>query len=389
MRTTAPSHFAILSTLLFVMAAALPMMSQTAPQPASTAAAPAPDPAPVQSPSPTPSIPAATSAAAIPTAIAPLLGFRDSEIKFSLPDLMSLLRDRRHEGWVLAAYPDPKTGRPLIGAGFSLDLPERQHAQTDPLNPHAFVEPSSAELWQAAGLDSARLSQVLDEFHGHLAAYRTMKRYRHRIGLLAPEITDDEASSLLRVSAIQAIENARAYCRNFDRLSGPQQMALSQLVYQMGVNLSEFGTFLSLINNEPALATVGAMAVAPSLAVAPEVAAQPNSEPSAPVEAVAASPPSSAPAVNTEHWHDVQQSLIASQWAHAYRVRATAVIAMLDPQYAIDPAGSEARIAAVLRPAVHRRSGHTHPGLRTASYRHRSVHTARRKAVAARAHRKA
>ncbi len=259
-------------------------------------------------------------------------------------------------------------------------------------------KPSSAQLWQAAGLDTARLSQVLDEFDQHLAAYRTMKRYRRRIGALAPEITDDEADALLRISAIQAIENARAYCRNFDRLTGPQQMALSQLVYQMGVNLSEFGTFLSLINNDPALAT--AAAVAPSLAVVgpavPEVG-PPNPQPAttvtqtAAVVAPATSAPASTPAstIDAGHWRDVQQSLIASQWAHAYRVRATAVIAMLDPEYSADPAGSEARIAAVLRPVVHRRRGHGRPALRTATYRSGSSHPSARPANRKTAARKA
>ena len=51
-----------------------------------------------------------------------LLDFRDSDIKFSLDSLMDILRDHQHEGWVLAAYPDPNTRRPLIGAGFSLDV---------------------------------------------------------------------------------------------------------------------------------------------------------------------------------------------------------------------------------------------------------------------------
>jgi hypothetical protein len=51
-----------------------------------------------------------------------LLEFKDSDIKFSLHSLMEILRDHQHEGWVLAAYPDPNTRRPLIGAGFSLDV---------------------------------------------------------------------------------------------------------------------------------------------------------------------------------------------------------------------------------------------------------------------------
>ena len=77
---------------------------------------------------------------------------------------MNILRDSKHESWVLAAYPDPKTGRPLIGAGFNLDVSATQHIQTNPLNPHLFVEPSTAELWQDAGLDLARLQSILDQF---------------------------------------------------------------------------------------------------------------------------------------------------------------------------------------------------------------------------------
>jgi hypothetical protein len=79
-------------------------------------------------------------------AVEQLRSFTEGDVKFDLRDLMELLRDRRHEGWVLAAYPDPKTGHPLIGAGFSLDLPAREHPQRDPLNPHPFIEPSSVEL---------------------------------------------------------------------------------------------------------------------------------------------------------------------------------------------------------------------------------------------------
>jgi len=94
-----------------------------------------------------------------------LRDFHHSDVKFELSTLMDTLRDRGHEGWVLAAYPDPKTGKPLIGAGFSLDLPEREHPQTDPLNPHPFLEPSSADLWQAAGLEPARLDAILDQFN--------------------------------------------------------------------------------------------------------------------------------------------------------------------------------------------------------------------------------
>jgi len=309
-----------------------------------------------------PAVPISSDPVPVPAAIQPLLDFQLSAIKFSLGDLMEHLRDRRHEGWVLAAYPDPRTGRPLIGAGFSLDLPERSHPQTDPLNPHPFVEPSSAQLWQAAGLDPALLQQVLDQFDDRLDAWRTARRYRRRIRDLSPEITDDQAEALLRVSAIQAIVNARAWCRDFDELNGPQQMAVSQLVYQMGVNLGEFSTFLALINNDPI----------PASALADPGAA----------------PATEASVADIDHWRDVQQSLLQSQWARLYRVRAIAVIAMLDPRYLDDPSISEARIAAVLRPA--RRHGcHGRPALRTAAYHRRSGRSVARRASSARSKRKA
>jgi hypothetical protein len=234
---------------------------------------------------------------------------------------------------VLAAYPDPKTHRPLIGAGFSLDLPAREHPQRDPLNPHSFIEPSSAELWQAAGLEQVRLQAMLERFSNQYAKWK-YKGYRKRIKTLSPEITDDEATMLLRISAIQAAYNARAYCRNFDQLGASQQMALSQLVYQMGVNLEQFSQFLALINTDS------------SLAVADTGDATPNPD--------GTNPDGS----DAEHWKAVQASLIHSQWARLYRTRAIAVIAMLDPQYPDDPGVAERRVSATLRPpVVHRRRG--------------------------------
>lgn len=329
-----------LSLVLFAVVAASCAVGQTA-APVVGLTGPVTEPVPARSFSPASivlGIPAIPETSTVSPSVQPLLDFRDSEVKFSLSDLMSLLRDHRHEGWVLAAYPDPKTSRPLIGAGFSLDLPERQHLQSDPLNPHSFVEPSSAELWQAAGLDPAQLQQVLDQFNDKLAVWKTIRRSRRRIWSLDPQITDDQASNLLRIAAIQAVENARAYCRNFDELTGPQQMALSQLVYQMGVNLEEFGNFLNLINNEP-------------------------------VEVSALTTPT---ADDDGYWQAVQHSLMQSQWARLYRIRAVAVIAMLDPQYLDDPTASEHRIAAVLRPIAHRRRDRA--TLRTASY-HSHHHT--------------
>ena len=69
------------------------------------------------------------SEAAVSPAVRMMADFKDSDVKFDVNELVDILRDRRHEGWVLAAYPDPRTGQPLTGAGFSLDLPEREHPQ--------------------------------------------------------------------------------------------------------------------------------------------------------------------------------------------------------------------------------------------------------------------
>ncbi len=269
-----------------------------------------------------------------------LLNSADSDVKFDLRDLMDILRDRRHEGWVLAAYPDPKTRRPLIGAGFSLDLPAREHQQHDPLNPHPFLEPSSSELWQAAGLDPERLQDILDQFRYRFPA-QPFRRYRNRITALPPQVTDREATLLLRVSALQAVYNAKGYCRNFDQLTASQQMALSQLVYQMGVNLDEFSEFLKLINTDLN-----------------------NSDPNA------ASSLLDATAAISAYWKAVQQSLIQSQWARLYRIRAVSVIAMLDPLYAGDPGAAEQRVGATLRPTVvHRRRDRSTAGYQLAANR--------------------
>jgi hypothetical protein len=320
-------------------------------------------PQPIDSPAPSqpPAITApsaaqpASSLATVPRAVDQLLSFKDSDIKFDLNDLMEVLRDRRHEGWVLAAYPDPKTGHPLIGAGFSLDLPEREHPQLDSLNPHPFLEPSSAELWQAAGLDSDRLQTILDQYDNRLAAW-SRKGFRRKIKILTPEITDQDATLLLRVGAIQAIYNAKGYCRNFDELSASQQMALSQLVYQMGVNLQQFSQFLDLMNNY-----------------------------SAKIDTTAASVARRDFATDAEYWKTVQQSLVQSQWARLYRARAVSVIAMLDPHYVDEPGTAERRVGAMLRPAVlRRRSGRSGASRRLAAHagppaRQRSGTPARRR----------
>ena len=292
-----------------------------------------------QAPSALPADPASTltslpavapDAAAIPVAattpaVQMLRSFTQADVKFDVDLLMSLLSDRNHEGWVLAAYPDPKTGQPLIGAGVSIDLPAREHLQRDPLNPNPFLEPASAELWQAAGLEPDRLNRILDDFHQKLDSWGKQE-YRGRIGELSPQITEDEADQLLRIAIIQSVLNAKAYCRNFDQLTGWQQMAISQLVFQMGTNLEEFTQFLEMVNSDaiagPTAKTVAARDVA--------------------------------------YWNGVQKSLIQSQWARLYRTRAISVIAMLDPRYNQNPRMAERRVGAVLRPAVvHRHRGRT------------------------------
>ena len=258
--------------------------------------------------------------------------FKDADVKFDVVELEEILRDRRHEGWVLAAYPDPKTGQPLIGAGFSLDLPAREHPQPDPLNPHPFLEPSSADLWQAAGFDPARLDGILKVFYERRREW-SKRTWRRQMMNLPEQISDDEAIQLVSVGAIQAIYNARAYCRNFDQMTGPQQMAMAQLVYQMGVNLEHFSSFLALVNPGagPRAEAVGLTATAQDGPVALDGTA--------------------------EYWTGVQKSLMTTQWARLYRTRAISVIAMLDPAYGDDPSAAERRVGVTLRPAVVRRRG--------------------------------
>lgn len=273
----------------------------------------------------------------------PLVNFKSSDIKFNLQTLMETLRDNRHEGWVLAAYPDPKTSRPLIGAGFSLDLPAREHIQHDPLNPNVFLEPSSAQLWEAAGLPPQQLQTMLREFNQELDAWNKKKfRRKIRTNELFPQISEEDADKLLRIYAIQAIHNARAYCRNFDELSGPQQMALAQMVYQMGVNLEEFTNFLGAINTVP---------------------------------------PSEATYADSEYWHSVQGTLVHTDWARRYSTRAISVIAMFDPTYGNDPFEAETRVRAEVRPLVyHTRKKHHSATVRTASLTHKksSAHRTRK-----------
>jgi hypothetical protein len=301
----------------------------------------------------------------------PLLDFKDSDIKFNLQTLMNTLRDNRHEGWVLAAYPDPKTSRPLIGAGFSLDLPAREHVQHDPLNPNQFVEPSSSQLWEAAGLEPQRLQTMLDQYDRELSAWKKRNFQRKaRTHALFPEIDEEDAVKLLRISTIQAIHNARAYCRNFDQLTGPQQMALTQLVFQMGVNLEEFTQFLSVINTPTPGAISSGVTATASVNNAVSAGTIPASYSPDHTYAAATAP-------NVEYWNSVQGTLIHSDWARRYSTRAVSVIAMFDPTYNVAPWEAEAKVRAEVHPLhTHRRRAAT---VRTAS-------TSRRKAAARRTH---
>ncbi len=286
------------------------------------------------------SAPVPAEAAVIP-AVKMMEEFKDSDVKFDVNELVNILRDPRHEGWVLAAYPDPRTGQPLIGAGFSLDLPERQHPQTDPLNSHQFLEPSSADLWRAAGFDPGRLNDILNVFYERKRMW-SKRMWRRQLYSLAEQVSDEDATQLVRVGAIQAIYNARAYCRSFDQLTGTQQMAMAQLVYQMGVNLQHFEAFLAMINSGVSSAPAPQVAEADSAAFALNADAAPAYGDQTP-----------------EYWQGVQKSLMGSQWAHKYRTRAIAVIAMLDPAYADDPSAAERRVSAELRPSTaQRRRGH-------------------------------
>ena len=143
-------------------------------------------------------------------------------------------------------------------------------------------------------------------------------------------MTEQQATNLLRISTIQAVENARAYCRYFDQLSASQQMALSQLVFQMGVNLEEFEHFLAELNGDAR-----------------------QHDLSLPVDDVE---------TPTQHWQSVQRALIESQWATHYTSRATTVIAMFDPDYNEDPAAAMRRVQVALPPPVkHHARRHQHP----------------------------
>jgi hypothetical protein len=343
-----------ISIAAVVLSLSLPALSQSS-------AAAGPD---TIATTPVPQAAELSSEMSVTPAVRMMADFQGSDVKFNINELVDILRDRRHEGWVLAAYPDPRTAQPLIGAGFSLDLPERDHPQTDPLNQHPFLEPSSADLWRAAGFEPGRLDDILKVFYERKRQWNKRKWRRQLYGLPA-QISDEDATQLVRVGAIQAIYNAQGYCRNFDQLSGHQQMAMAQLVYQMGVNLQHFTEFLATINSRTKPVSEPHMVEADLTTSAPEADAAVDSADQSP-----------------EYWQGVQKSLMGSQWAHKYRTRAIAVIAMLDPAYGDDPSAAEQRVSAVLRPAVvHRRHSHASVKARqVAARKHHPPSTKRRPA---------
>ncbi len=184
----------------------------------------------------------------------------------------------------------------------------------------------------------------------HDSSRWTAKQYRRKVirHTLTPQLTEEEATRLLRISAIQAVYNAQAYCRGFDQLTASQQMALSQLVFQMGTNLEEFVEFLGALNDEN-----GAREL-------PRLDGYLETE--------------------AEHWRTVQGTLIDSQWARRYTIRAATVIAMFDPDYNQAPSAAEQRVEAVLRPpVVYRPKNRPAATLRVASYSKRSGEVARQK----------
>lgn len=83
------------ATLL--LALGVPALAQSAPAADTDALAPAAVAVPQ---------PLATEAGS--PAVRMLEDFKRSDIRFNLDDLLDILRDHRHEGWVLAAYPDPR-----------------------------------------------------------------------------------------------------------------------------------------------------------------------------------------------------------------------------------------------------------------------------------------
>ena len=127
-------------------------------------------------------------------------------------------------------------------------------------------------------------------------------------------------------------------------------MALSQLVFQMGTNLEQFVDFLGALNDESGAREMAQL--------------------------------DGFMETDTQHWQTIQRTLMDSQWARRYSIRASTVIAMFDPDYNQQPGAAEQRVEAVLRPpAPVRAKIRTTATLRMASYHKRPARTHAKKAV--------
>ena len=85
----------------------------------------------------------------------------------------------------------------------------------------------------------------------------------------------------------------------------------------------------------------------------------------------------------------MQSTLIDSQWARRYTIRASTVIAMFDPEYNQRPGAAEQRVEAVLRPPVAvQAKNRTTATLRMASYTNVPVEPTARKRPIPRSKRK-
>jgi len=118
-----------------------------------------------------------------------------------------------------------------------------------PAQSHAFIEPSSAQLWQAAGLDPEKLQTILEQYDRDLDAWKK-KNFRRKIRTheLSPSSLPKRPPSYFASLPYKLLQRP-GLLRMFDQLTASQQMALSQLVFQMGVNLEEFTQFLSVVND--------------------------------------------------------------------------------------------------------------------------------------------
>ena len=81
--------------------------SVTLEQSAQVPSSQSPSTSPKSLPAGDPALALSLPASEIPLAPPALFDFKDSDTKFNLESFMRILRDPRHEGWVLAVYPDP------------------------------------------------------------------------------------------------------------------------------------------------------------------------------------------------------------------------------------------------------------------------------------------